>query len=412
MNSPLGGRAQPLSPAEPLSPKEVKLLRDATPGCSRVIHFNHAGAALVSDRVLAAQCEHLELEANIGGYEAAEETIEANQRVYDSIGTLIGAEPWEIARQEHATAAWNCAFWSVPMQQGQRILTSAAAYGANAVGFSLARQRRGVRIEVLPSGGDGQVDLSALEQRVGSDVALIALTHIPTSEGIVNPAAEVGLIANGAEIPFLLDACQSVGHLCVDVGEYGVDMLSSTGRKYLRGPRGTGFLYVSDRIVDRLVPDRLDHVGAPWVEPNRFEFARGARRFEQFEYNHGGWLGLGVAVDTVLEIGIHRVEATIVQRASYLKDKLAESGLRTLDRGATLCGLLTVAIEGISATEVKHILRGESINVSVAAPLSSPLDAQRLGLHRDFVRLSLHYLTTETEIDSAVAALAKIAQRA
>ena len=167
--------------------------------------------------------------------------------VYGSISRLIGAQPGEIARFEHATAAWNAAFWSVPMGEGQRILVHDHEYGANAVAFIRAAETKGVSIERVPSDESGQVSVAAMADALaGGDVALVSLTHVPTNGGLVNPAAEIGALTRAAGVPYLIDACQSVGQLAIDVDEIGCDFLSATGRKYLRGPRGTGFLFVSE----------------------------------------------------------------------------------------------------------------------------------------------------------------------
>jgi len=219
-----------------LSDDEVAQQRAITPGTANRAHFNHAGSSLPPQPVIDAQAAHLELEASIGGYEAAAEMADAEEAVYRSIGSLIGAKPTEIARAEHATVAWLSGFWALPMEAGQRILTVEAEYAANAVSYIRAKERFGVTIEVVPSTEAGAVDLEALDATIGPDVAVVAMTHVPTNGGLINPAVEVGRIAKAAGVPYLLDACQSVGQLQVDVDEIGCDMLSVTGRKYLRSP--------------------------------------------------------------------------------------------------------------------------------------------------------------------------------
>ena len=302
-----------------LDAAEVERLRTDTPGCAAVTHLNHAGSSLPPVPVLDREIAHLRREAEIGGYEAADEAKAADAAVYASIARMLGARPDEIARAEHATAAWNAGFWSVPMSTGQRVLTAEAAYGANAVAFLRAQERRGVEIDVVPSDDHGQVDVAELERRLDDDVALVAITHVPTNGGLVNPAAEVGRLTRAAGVPFLLDACQSVGQLALAVDDIGCDLLSGTGRKYLRGPRGTGFLYVRSELLDRLVPDHPDHHGAEWDRSDGFRLHDSARRFEYWEYNHAGWLALGTAVDYALDIGVDRIEATVKDRADELR---------------------------------------------------------------------------------------------
>jgi selenocysteine lyase/cysteine desulfurase len=388
-------------PAAPLTAAEVDDLRSTIPFDADRIHLNHAGDSPSSTAVVQAQIDHLRLESLIGGYEAADRRSDADDAVYSSIARLLGCGSHEIARQEHATAAWNAAFWSIPMRPGQRILTAEAAYGANAVGYLHAERHSGVSIEVIRSDRHGQVDVDELAARVDDDVALIAITHVPTNGGLVNPAAEVGAIARAAGVPYLLDACQSVGHLDLDVGEIGCDLLSATGRKYLRGPRGTGFLYVSDRLVDRLEPAMPDHHGATWVDSRRYELAPHARRFEHWEYHHAAWLGLGVAVDETLAIGADRIEATIRQQSDRLRARLAENDLPVFDLGTDRCGIVTTTVPGVEPLVARDRLRDAGINVSVTQRASTRWDFERRDLDA-LLRVSVHATTTDDEVERAI----------
>jgi len=390
-----------------LSTAEVARLRSETPGADNVVHLNHAGSSLPTQATLDTQIHHLQREAMTGGYEAANEAAEQSQQVYASIASLIGAEAHEIARLEHATAAWNAGFWSVPMQPGQRIITANAAYGANAVAFLRAVERRGVSIDVVGDDEHGHVDVEELARRIDSDVALIALTHVPTNGGLVNPAAAVGKIANQAGIPFLLDACQSVGQLDLDVCEIGCDLLSGTGRKYLRGPRGTGFLYARQEIVDRLIPDHLDHHGADWTTPTEYVVQPHAQRFESWEFSHAGWLALGTAVDQASAVGTARIQETIYARSDSLRAQLRSAGLTVWDLGTRPCGIVTATAEGFDPAIVKAALRKHDINISVTKASSTLFDATNRSL-ADMMRISVHYITTEAEIRQAVAAIAAL----
>lgn len=391
----------------PLSTAEVARLRSNTPGADNVVHLNHAGSSLPTQATLDTQVHHLQREAMTGGYEAANEAAERSSQVYASIASLIGAKPDEIARLEQATAAWNAGFWSVPMQPGQRIITANAAYGANAVAFLRAAERRGVSIDVVGDDEHGQVDVAELARRVDNDVALIALTHVPTNGGLVNPAAAVGAIAKAAGVPYLLDACQSVGQLDLDVSSIGCDLLSGTGRKYLRGPRGTGFLYASEHIIDRLIPDHPDHHASDWTTPTEYVLQPNAQRFESWEFSHAGWLALGTAVDEARSIGTGRIEATVYERSDSLRRQLRAAGFTVWDLGARPCGIVTATGDGLDVTAAKHALRAQDVNISVTSPASTRFDATNRNLP-DMMRISVHYITTEAEIRTAVGALAAL----
>ncbi|NNK91031.1 MAG: aminotransferase class V-fold PLP-dependent enzyme [Acidimicrobiia bacterium] len=390
--------------SRPLTPDEVERLRRDTPGVENRIHCNHAGASLPPNPVLETHIAHLRREAEIGGYEAADEAVDRDRAVYESIGRLIGATPEEIARAEHATAAWNAGFWAVPMRAGQRILTAEAEYGANAVAFLRARERRGMVIDVVPCDRSGQLDIAELERRLDDDVALVAITHVPTNGGLVNPVAEIGALTSAAGVPYLVDACQSIGQLAIEVDDIGCDLLSATGRKYLRGPRGTGFLYARSTVVNRLKPDHPDHHGAAWDDPDGYRLHPGARRFEYWEYSHAGWLALGRAVDYATAIGLDRIEATVDLRAERLRGLLDDKGFAVFDLGARRCGIVTTAIPGRDPVAVRDALRARSINTSVTEPDGTRWDFTRRGLPA-MLRISVHYLTTDDELDAVVAAL-------
>ena len=389
-----------------LTVDEIEAARSVTPGCGEVIHLNHAGSSLPPQVVLDAQIGHLQAEAVMGGYEAAAAALERCDSVYDSIGALIGARPHEIARMEHATAAWNAAFWSVPMAPGQHIVVHDHEYGANVVAFLVAAQRRGIVIDWVRNDSSGQVDVAAIADRLDRlDVALVSLTHIPTNGGLVNPAAEVGALTRAAGVPFLLDACQSVGQRRIDVAEIGCDLLSATGRKYLRGPRGAGFLYVNDAIADRLEPTQPDHHGAVLVAADRFEWRGRARRFEQWEHSVAGWLGLGAAVDHALGWGIDRIETTVTERAEQLRALLTDVGFTVYDEGEQRCGIVTCATDAVVSGELQRLLARSGINTTSTSEESSRWDVERRDLPT-LLRLSVHYTTTVNELTTTVDILA------
>ncbi len=391
----------------PLTDDEIAACRAVTPGCrdGGVVHLNHAGASLPTQAVLDANIAHLRAEALDGGYEAAAAAVDRREAVYRSIAGLIGAERSEIARMEHATGAWNAAFWSLPMERGQRIVVHDHEYGANIVAFLHAAATRGVVVDRVGNDPTGQVDVDDLERRVaGGDVALVSLTHVPTNGGLVNPAAEVGRIARAAGVPFLLDACQSIGQLRVDVDEIGCDLLSATGRKYLRGPRGSGFLYVRSSILDRLTPSQPDHHGTDLRSGDRFEWAPGAERFEYWEHDVAGWLALGVAVDEASAIGIDRIEATVGRRAEELRTMLVDAAFEVHDLGTTRCGIVTTSHPAVDAETLRQRLAAERINVTTTLPDSSRWDVERRALPT-MVRLSVHYTTTTDELVRAVEVL-------
>jgi cysteine desulfurase/selenocysteine lyase len=377
---------------------DVRRARHETPGCENVLHFNNAGAALMPQPVLHATIGHLQLEALIGGYEAAAQAHEAVEHVYDATAALLGCHRDEIAIVENATRAWDMAFYAVPLRPGDRILTAVAEYASNYIAFLQVARKTGAAVEVVPNDESGQLSIEALRRAIDNHVKLIAITHVPTNGGLVNPAAAVGQVAREAGVLYLLDACQSVGQLPIDVDAIGCDMLSATGRKYLRGPRGTGFLYVRRGILERLEPPFLDLHAAQWVACDRFEVRPDARRFENWETYYAGKIGLGVAVDYALQWGLEAIWGRITRLAGELRRQLSTiPGITVRDQGVEQCGIVSFTVAGKDAEEVQQLLAKARINVSVSRLSSTRLDMEARGLP-DLVRASVHYYNTEEEI--------------
>jgi cysteine desulfurase / selenocysteine lyase len=384
---------------------DVERARQDTAGCKTVTHLNNAGASLPPRQVVDAMVGHLRLEEESGGYEAATAETDRLERVYDALAELIGAGRHEIALAESATRAWDMAFYGLRWQPGDRILTSRSEYASNAIAYLQTARRYGVLVEVVPDDEHGQMSVPALRELLDERVKLIGVTHVPTQGGLVNPAAEIGRVARAAGVLYLLDACQSVGQLPIDVREIGCDLLTATGRKYLRGPRGTGFLYCSERLLDSLEPPSLDLHSAVWTGPDSYRVRDDARRFESWESGVAGRIGLGVAVDYALGLGLPAIEQRITALADGLRDRLrALPGVRVHDRGVRQCGIVSLTVDGHDNAELVRALRDSRINVSVSAVGSARWDLAERGLD-SVVRASVHYFNTEDELDRLCAAL-------
>ena len=311
---------------------------------------------------------------------------------------LLGCQRDEIAIVENATRAWDMAFYAIPFGPGDRILTAVAEYASNFIAFLQMARKTGAVVEVIPNDASGQLSIEALRRAIDDRVKLIAITHVPTNGGLVNPAAAVGQVAREAGVLYLLDACQSIGQLPLDVEAIGCDLLSATGRKYLRGPRGTGLLYVRRAILDRLEPPFLDLHAAQWVTPERFEMRPDARRFENWETYYAGKIGLGVAIEYALQWGIEAIWARVTSLADDLRRQLSRiAGVTVRDEGVERCGLVSFTVAGSEADEVHRRLARAHINVSVSRVSSTRLDMEARGLP-DLVRASVHYYNTEEEI--------------
>jgi cysteine desulfurase / selenocysteine lyase len=377
---------------------DIARLRAETAGCEQSIFFNNAGASLQPQPVVARVIEHLRLEERVGGYEAADLVTSELEALYGSVARLLHCAPEEIALQENATRAWEMAFYSLRFASGDRILTAANEYASNYIAFLQVARRTGAEICVVESDEAGEVDLEALRKLLDDRVKLVALTHVPTNGGLVQPATQVGQLARSAGIPFLLDATQSVGQIHLDVNTLGCDMLCATGRKYLRGPRGTGFLYVRDAMLARMEPPLLDLRAATWVSEGQYEVRSDARKFETWEAAAATRLGLGVAIEYALALGLESIERRVQGLAAVLRQRLAEiKGVTVQDLGRVRCGLVTFTHDSHPAEKVMDWLQANGIAVRIIERSSARIDMERRGLDQ-LVRASVHYYNTEDEV--------------
>lgn len=389
--------------------------REETRGCQERahlrVHLNNAGAALMPRPVVDAIRHHLDLETELGGYEAAEEAAGEMKSAYVHLARLFGeARPENVAIVENATVAVAQALSAFDFQPGDVLVTTHNDYTSNQLMYLSLSRRCGLevlRADDLPEGG---VDPDSVRKLAAHPrCRLVSLTWVPTNSGLVQPAEAVGEICEAAGVPYLVDACQVVGQFPLDVARLHCDFLAGTARKFLRGPRGIGFLYVSDRALERgMYPLFVDMRGAGLLDEEHFELATGASRFENWEFSYALVRGLGEAARYALEVGVEESAPRTLALASYARERLATvPGVELADRGANLCAIITFSAGGRDANEIVHALRDSGVNTSASGHGPGPrhiLTEER----RPLVRVSPHYYNTREEIDTAVSALEEI----
>jgi selenocysteine lyase/cysteine desulfurase len=389
---------------------DLRRLREDTPGCAERAHLNNAGAALMPGPVIAAAREHLDLESRIGGYEAAAEAVEGIADAYVSVAELLNTARRNVAFTEHATASFVQALSSVPWRHGDLLLTTRNDYVSNQIQYLSLARRFGVEVVRVPDAAEGGVDLEAMEALIRRRrPRLVAVTHVPTNSGLVQDVASVGAMCRAQEVLYLVDACQSVGQMPVHPEALQCDFLSATARKFLRGPRGAGFLWVSDRVLESgMEPLFPDLRGANWIEEGLYRAAPDAKRFETWEFAWALVLATGAAARYASDLGLEAVRRRSWDLAADLRTRLhALDGVRLLDRGRSLGAIVTVSAERHRPSDLVEALRARGVNTSSQTRLDAVLDYDAKGVG-GALRISPHYYNTEEELDLLVEALAEI----
>ena len=383
-------------------------LRADTPGVQHVIHFNNAGASLMPKPVIDAITAHIELEATIGGYEAAQAQNEVITNFYTSTAQLLNTNAENIAAMASATDAYAQALSAIPFERGDVILTTINDYVSNQIAFLSLQKRFGVEVVRAADEPGNGVSVDDMAQKIKSlRPKLVAVTHVPTNSGLVQPVEAIGQLCQENDVLYLVDACQSVGQLPVDVTQIRCDFLTATGRKFLRGPRGTGFLYVSDKaLAANLAPLFIDLHGATWESADTYQLIKTARRFENWEFPYALVLGAAEANRYALNVGIEAIARRNAELCATLRSQLAElPGIRLLDEGKQLSSIITLVSDRKPTYELKVALQAEHINTSISGHGAAILDFDRKGMKTAALRISPHYFNTDDEINTLVETL-------
>jgi selenocysteine lyase/cysteine desulfurase len=391
---------------------DLAAVRADTPGCAEHVFLDSAGASLPATPVLEEMFEHLRREAEIGGYRAANERAGDLARGYAVFAELLDCRPEEVAFTDSATRGWLSLLDAVPLRPGDRLLISHVEYASNAIALLGLAERTGASVEIMPSDAHGRIDVDALRELLDERVKLVSLVHVPTNGGLVNPVREVAEAAHAVDALVLLDACQSAGQLPVRVADTGVDLLAGTGRKWLRGPRGTGFLVATNSARERLRPRLVDNLGATWLSPDRVQLRADARVFELWEHGTAARLGLIAAAEYALGLGIDTITAEIGARADRARAGLATiPGVIPRDLGEQRCGLITFTVEGQDSEPVRDALLERNVTVTANYASNTRIDMDERGLE-SVVRASPHYFVADAQIDEFLTAVADVARRA
>lgn len=374
-----------------------------TPGChGGHIFLDSAGSSLPPRQVIDTVVDHLRREAEVGGYRAAQEKAEELESGYSVFADLLGCAPEEIAFSDSATRSWLSAFQAIPLREGDRILITEIEYAGNAIPILRRAESVGASVDIVPSLPSGDVSLPALYELLDERVRLLSLVHAPTNGGLLTSVRKATEAAHEVGAYVFLDACQSIGQVPCRADDLGVDFMTGTGRKWVRGPRGTGFLYAKRSTLNNLIRDNVDLKGGSWIAPDRVALRDDARSFELWEHGVADRLGLVAAGRYIQELGMGEIHAAVQSISGRLRDGLSQiPGVQVHDLGERHSGIVSFSVEGTPASEVMGLLRRRDVTVTVSRAPSTLIDMSRRGLE-EVVRASPHYFVAPEQVDTTL----------
>jgi len=398
------------------SKNEVLQFRAETLGTKNVVHLNNAGSGLMPDIVTKAQLDHSSLESEIGGYEASDLRADIINDFYTQAALLFNCKASNIAFTASATDSYARALSSIRFKSGDVILTDKDDFVSNQIQFLLLVKRLNVNIIHINNALIGGVDLNDLREKLYRyQPKLLAITHIPTNSGLVQPVNEIAKIYGeysekySDKTWYILDPYQSAGQMKLDIQKMKCDFLSVTCRKFLRGPRGTGALFVSDRALENgLEPMFIDMRGAKWKEKDQYEQQTTALRYEDWEFAYSTVVGSREAIKYCLAVGEEKIWQQVKLLSSFMRSKLeGGDGIRILDRGPELSSSVSFYIKDKQPGYIVNEMLKRKINVVAGYRSYGLIDFDEKGVNW-VIRSSPHYYNSMNEIDHFIDAVKEI----
>ena len=367
----------------------------------KYINLNNAGCSkpypLVNDEVN----NFLEKENKYGGYFAAEKFKKKIDSFYLNLSRLINCESSEISFLTSTTLAWNLFFNSINILKNENIIILDNEYGSNLIFF----RNNNLNIKVVKTSKDGQVCFKDLKKKINGKTKFVCVCHIASQCGDIINIEKIGSFIKkiNSEILFIVDACQSIGHININVKKINCDVLVGSGRKYLRGPRGTGFIYIKKKLQSKLKPLILDLKNSI-VNKNKVKIKE-ERIFENFEYSPALKLGLNKAVEKINLIEMNKIELNIKRKSLYFRKKLNQfNEIYFFENEKTISGINTLKIKGLSSLKIYKYLLIKKILTSVCNKIVSDIYFKKHNIE-DVLRISIHDYNKKIEIDYLIKCL-------
>lgn len=372
------------------------------------INFNNAGSSKNSNKVIKTIIAYLEEEQKLGGYLAAKLNRPKILNFYRVFSKLIKCKKSEISFLPSSTYGWNFFLNSISFKKNDNVIIFENEYGNN---FISLLKKKNLKIKVSKLSHDGQVCFESLKENIDRNTKLVSVCHISSQCGNLIDVQKVGKIVKeiNRNTLFLVDACQSIGQIDINVRKINCDVMIGSGRKYLRGPRGTGFIFIKDDLKKNLSPIISDSFSCKIVNMKKIIYKK--NYFETFEYSPALLLGLTEAIENIHSIGIKKIQKKIKKLSLYFRLKVRKlNGVIIFENECLISGINTIIINGFSTKEVLDYLLKKKILCSISDNKTS-YHFFKTRKRKSLLRLSFHYYNDFKEIDFLIKTIEELVSR-
>jgi cysteine desulfurase / selenocysteine lyase len=376
-------------------------------------YLNNAGAGIMSTKTYEVIINYLKLEREIGAYHAAAKSKTLSDNFYINAAKLINANsPSEIAYMDSASRGWNMIVYGTPLKKGDTILTLSSEFGTNLITLFNYAKLNDFKVCVIKCDINGSFLIEEIENKLKEGAKLIAISHAVAHGSIINPVEEIGKLAKKYGAYYIVDGCQTVGQIKVDVQSIQCDAYMTTGRKWLCGPRGTGFLYVKSSSQMRTT--QLDLASADLIFDDnlnliRIEVRNDAKQFELWEKSFANLLGLSSAIEECLESKIEVISVKIQELSNKLRFAASSNeNIKLIGKTISLSGILGFYLDDYSKESyVQNEFDKFDLRISTMSDWDCPMHFPKNGANKIF-RLSPHFYTDNDTIEKACEIISKI----
>ena len=417
--------------AAPFSAGESARIRADFPILSRTVRDGkplvYLDSGATSHRVARAldaersYAEEVNAAVHRGAHQLSEEATDRYEAARAAIAGFVGGRDDEVVFTKNATESLNLVAYAfsnsvagqakdprLDLREGDEVLVTEMEHHANLVPWQELCRRTGATLRWVPITDDGRLDLTDLDSLLTERTKVFAFTHVSNVLGTVNPVTELAERAHAVGALVVVDACQSVPHLAVDVATLGADFIAFSGHK-MYGPMGVGVLWGRAELLEVMPPFLTGGSMIELVTMERSTYAPAPQKFEAGVPNAAQAVGLAAAVRWIEAIGIERIHAHEASLVDLLQRSLAERPwVRVVGPavGTPRGGAVAFVVDGVHAHDVGQVLDDAGVAVRVGHHCAWPLH-RALGAAAT-TRASFAVHNTPADVDALLAALDRV----